>query len=74
MKRVVFVVVVCLLLAGAQTNAQTLFGTIHNGSSPSTLVEINPATGALIATIGSVGYAVIGKAWDATTGTLYATA
>jgi len=39
----------------------------------STLVEIDPATGAVLATIGSVGYAVNGLTWDASTGTLYAT-
>lgn len=73
MRRVCFLLVACVLLVGAPASAQTFYGTIHNGSSPSTFVELNPATGAQIAVIGSVGYAVNGMAWDATTDTLYAT-
>jgi hypothetical protein len=38
----------------------------------STLVQIDPLTGALIKTIGPVGYTVNGLAWDGTTGKLYA--
>jgi DNA-binding beta-propeller fold protein YncE len=50
-----------------------LYGTIGAGGAGSTLVELNPATGAVIQTIGPVGYAVNGMTYDATTGTLYAT-
>jgi len=39
----------------------------------STLVEIDPTTGALNRTIGPVGYVVNGLAWDARSGKLYAT-
>lgn len=39
----------------------------------STLVQIDPTTGALIRTIGPVGYTVNGLAWDPTTDKLYAT-
>jgi len=39
----------------------------------STLVEIDPQTGALVRTIGPVGYTVNGLAWDMTTDKLYAT-
>lgn len=39
----------------------------------STLVEIDPRTGALVRTIGPVGYTVNGLAWDPTTDKLYAT-
>jgi hypothetical protein len=39
----------------------------------STLVELDPNTGALIRTIGPVGFTVNGLAWDSTTRTLYAT-
>ena len=39
----------------------------------STLVLLNPKTGALIRTIGPVGFTVNGLAWDLTTFTLYAT-
>lgn len=73
MRRACFFLIACVLLVGAPAGAQTLYGTLHNGSSPSTLIELNPATGAQIAVIGSVGYAVNGMAWDATTDTLYAT-
>ncbi len=37
------------------------------------LVELDPATGALVNTIGSVGYNVTGLTYDDTTGILYAT-
>jgi len=39
----------------------------------STLVQIDPGTGALVRTIGPVGFTVNGLAWDATTDKLYAT-
>src|SRR6516225_3950178 len=39
----------------------------------STLVLLDPTTGALIRTIGPVGFTVNGLAWDRTTKTLYAT-
>ncbi|MEW6714607.1 MAG: hypothetical protein AB1306_05910 [Nitrospirota bacterium] len=50
-----------------------LLGTTGVGEGPaSTLVELNPATGALIRTIGSVGYIVNGLVYDHTTGRLFA--
>jgi hypothetical protein len=39
----------------------------------STLVQIDPRNGALVATIGAVGFTVNGLAWDVTSNTLYAT-
>lgn len=39
----------------------------------STLVEVDPRTGALVRTIGPVGYTVNGLAWDMTSDKLYAT-
>jgi hypothetical protein len=39
----------------------------------STLVQIDPRNGALVRTIGPVGFTVNGLAWDATSNTLYAT-
>ncbi len=39
----------------------------------STLVQIDPTNGALVAVIGPVGFTVNGLAWDSTTETLYAT-
>jgi len=38
----------------------------------STLVQLDPETGALIGVIGPVGFTVNGLAWDRTSGTLYA--
>jgi hypothetical protein len=67
------VVAVAVLLGSLPATAQYLFGTIEAGGGASTLVEINIATGALVRTIGNVGYAVNGMTWDAATSTLYAT-
>jgi hypothetical protein len=39
----------------------------------STLVQVDPDTGALVRVIGPVGYSVNGLAWDMTTNKLYAT-
>jgi hypothetical protein len=55
--------------AGAQ---EMLIGTTGTGSTISTLVEIDPVTGNLIRTIGSVGYTVNGLVYDHTTGKLFA--
>lgn len=79
-KNVGMVVALLVLIFGVsaqQASAQRLLGTLNTGTdtSPatSTLVELDPATGNLLATIGDVGYAVNGMAYDATTGNLYAT-
>ena len=66
-------VAIAVLLGSLPAAAQYLFGTIGAGGGASTLVEINIATGALVRTIGNVGYAVNGMTWDAATSTLYAT-
>ncbi len=66
-------VLIGLMVFSVQAGAQTLYGTIHRGSNPSDFVQLDPDTGAQLALIGSVGYAVNGLAWDATTNTLYAT-
>jgi hypothetical protein len=41
-------------------------------TATSTLVQLDPQTGALIRTIGPVGFTVNGLAWDRTSGKLYA--
>ncbi len=79
-------IVAAALLAATLTSARAaqpvLLGTTGacNNDFPggpckghSTLVEIDPATGALIRTIGPVGHVVNGLAWDARSGKLYAT-
>jgi DNA-binding beta-propeller fold protein YncE len=64
---------VALSMWTLQAFAATLLGTIGAGGGASTLVEINPTTGAQVRSIGSVGYAVNGMTYDTTTNTLYAT-
>ena len=51
--------------------ATKLVGTTGSGWILSTLVEIDPATGETLRTIGPVGYIVNGLEYDATTGKLY---
>lgn len=49
-----------------------LFGTQgYGGGQTSTLVELDPATGAVLQTIGPVGYLVNGLDYDPTTGKLF---
>ena len=47
-----------------------MYDTVGRGSGASTLVKLDPDTGALIQTIGSVGYTVNGLEWA--NGKLYA--
>lgn len=61
-----------LLLISFAAHAQVLYGTTGAGGMPSTLVELNPADGTLVRTIGTVGYGVNGLTFDASTQTLYA--
>ncbi|MFT5710201.1 MAG: hypothetical protein ACI8QT_000893 [Halioglobus sp.] len=66
-------VVACLIPLQALA---ALYGTIldaSNSAATSTLVELDPATGAVLNTIGAVGYRINGTTYDATTGTMYAT-
>jgi DNA-binding beta-propeller fold protein YncE len=68
-----FVLAVALsALAISPLPAARLFGTVNNNGS--TLVELDPATGALIQTIGAVGFTINGLTYDSTTGTLYGSA
>lgn len=74
-----------VLVASAQSpppGQPVLLGTIGacnnvNQGGPctqtSTLVQIDPSNGALVRTIGPVGFSVNGLAWDATSDKLYAT-
>jgi hypothetical protein len=49
-----------------------LYGTV-NAQGTSTLVQLDPATGAVLSTIGNVGYIVNGLTYDPVSGNLYAT-
>lgn len=71
MTRVVAMAVIALGVP-REASAQLLLGTTGFGSALSTLVELDPDTGALVRTIGPVGYVVNGLSYDRTTGTLYA--
>jgi DNA-binding beta-propeller fold protein YncE len=48
-----------------------VLATIGAGDVPSTLVELDPNTGAVLRTIGSVGFTVNGLEYDPVTNTLY---
>ncbi len=61
-----------ILLTSLTASAQVLYGTTGAGGTPSTLVEVNPADGSLVRTIGPVGYSVNGLTFDTSTQTLYA--
>lgn len=83
------ILIALTLATGVQASAQTpppgtpvLLGTTGacNNANPggpctqtSTLVQIDPTNGALVRTIGPVGYTVNGLSWDVTSGKLYAT-
>lgn len=75
-------ILICLFLGAvlfggqaAQAQNERLFGAIGAGSSfsSSTLVELDPATGSVINTVGDAGYLINGLAWDAEAGVMYAT-
>ena len=50
-----------------------LLGTLGRGGNPSTLVELDPTTGAVIRSIGSIGYSVNGLEYVTASGNLYGT-
>jgi hypothetical protein len=70
---VVLLASVCGLLAsaGSASAAQLLYGTDGAGGHLSNLYVLNPDTGAVVRTVGPIGFAVTGLAIDPTTGTLY---
>ena len=70
---IVGVLFLVLVVSAPPASAQRLIGALGAGPGTSTLVELHPVTGALIGTIGGVGYRVNGMTWDQTTGTLFAT-
>lgn len=62
---------VVLASAGSASAAQLLYATDGAGGNVSNLYILNPDTGAVVKTVGPVGFAVTGLAIDPTTGTLY---
>lgn len=75
MKRLIVIcAVAALAMVTARVEAEsTLYATVGHGGvgGGSTLIELDPSTGALARTIGSVGYLVNGLAYDSTSGKLY---
>ncbi len=73
MKKIFMWLCISVYILGSISTAESaLYGTtIDVNGTISQLVEINPSTGALMNTIGSVGYAVNGLTYDITTGKLY---
>jgi hypothetical protein len=70
---VVLAASVCGLLASAATasGAQLLYAADGAGGNVSNLYILNPDTGAVVRTVGPIGFAVTGLAIDPATGTLY---
>lgn len=63
-----------MFLGNIESWGQTqLLGTTIADSGPSTLVKLDPNTGALINTIGNIGYRVNGLEYNAASGILYGT-
>jgi hypothetical protein len=60
-----------LSVAGSALAQAVLYGAIATTATTSSLLILNPATGALVSTVGPIGYAVTGLAVHPTTGVLY---
>jgi hypothetical protein len=64
-------VVTGLMALAVPALGQVLYGAIGTSAVTSNLMIINPANGALVSTVGAIGYAVTGLAVHPTTGVLY---
>jgi hypothetical protein len=70
----VAVLLAFMALTLQRTEAQVLYGADGAGGNPATnLYILNPATGAVVSTVGPIGFAVTGMAFHPTTGVLYGT-
>ena len=58
-------------LVAATTTGQVLYGTTAANTTTSNLYILNPATGAVVSTVGPIGFAVTGLAVNPLTGVLY---
>jgi hypothetical protein len=71
------IAVITLLAASAPLaragGGQVLYGADGAGGNPSNLYTLDPATGAVVSTVGPIGFAVTGLAVHPTTGILYGT-
>jgi hypothetical protein len=69
---VVLTAFVCGLLASAgSASAELLYGANGAGNRPADLLVLDPSTGAVIRSVGPIGFGVTGLAIDPATGTLY---
>ena len=72
--RLFAVVLAFLGLCTQRAAAEVLYGADGGGGNPDTnLYTLNPATGAVVSTIGRIGFAVTGFAFHPLTGVLYGT-
>jgi hypothetical protein len=70
--RVTMALVIALAVGVPAHAAQRLFGADGAGGNPATnLYVLNPTNGAIISTIGPIGFAITGLAFDPSTGVLY---
>jgi hypothetical protein len=70
---VAFLVACCALIAitGTASAKEVLYGADGAGGNPSNLYILNPSTGAVVETVGPIGFAVTGLAANPANGTLY---
>jgi hypothetical protein len=59
------------LAVAAPAFAEVLYGADGAGGNPANLYILNPATGAIVSTVGPIGFSVTGLAIHPTTGVLY---
>ena len=62
-----------LAIAALPAHSLSLLGTVGSDETPSTLLELDPATGNTIRSIGAVGYLINGMVYEQSTGILWAT-
>ena len=68
----IFIALAALLGIGAAHAGQTLYGADGAGGNPATnLYILDPTTGAVLSTVGPIGFAVTGLAFDPRNGVLY---
>ena len=72
-RRILAVIFAFIAFASQGTEAQVLYGADGEGGNLANLYVLNPATGAIVSTIGPIGFSVTGLAFQPSTGVLYGT-
>lgn len=73
-RRILAVIFAFTAFASQGAEAQALYGADGEGGNPATnLYVLNPATGAIVSTVGPIGFPVTGLAFHPGTGMLYGT-